>query len=80
MLDLLIHDPELRRDAAARQRKRIEGEYLWPTIARTIERTYFNVLGWGGSEHVANDRQTGELIQIRTFADGFAPLDRVSVP
>jgi glycosyltransferase involved in cell wall biosynthesis len=88
MLDLLIHNPELRHRAAVRARERIQGEYLWPAIAQSIEKAYYNVLGWGGSEPVPSECQTGELIQIRgsvrtslrTSAAGFAPLDRVSVP
>ena len=28
MLDLLIHNPELRRQSAARERQRIQGQYL----------------------------------------------------
>jgi len=47
MLDLLVHDPDLRRQAAARGRERIQGQYLWPEIARSIERAYYDVLGWG---------------------------------
>jgi glycosyltransferase involved in cell wall biosynthesis len=46
MLDLLIHDPELRRQSAARGRERIRNQYLWPAIARSIEKAYYNVLGW----------------------------------
>jgi glycosyltransferase involved in cell wall biosynthesis len=38
MLDLLIHNPELRRQSAARERQRIQGQYLWPEIARSIEK------------------------------------------
>ena len=46
MLDLLIHNPELRRQSAARERERIQGQYLWPAIARSIEAAYYSVLGW----------------------------------
>jgi glycosyltransferase involved in cell wall biosynthesis len=46
MLDLLIHNPELRRQSAAGERERIQGEYLWPQIARSIEKAYYKVLGW----------------------------------
>jgi glycosyltransferase involved in cell wall biosynthesis len=45
MLDFLIHNPLLRRESAARGVKRIEEGYRWPAIARSIERTYFDVLG-----------------------------------
>jgi len=50
MLDLLIHNPELRRQSAARERERIQGQYLWPAIARSIEKAYYNVLGWSPIE------------------------------
>ena len=46
MLDLLVHNPQLRRQAGAQGRERIEGEYQWPLIARSIEKAYYNVLGW----------------------------------
>jgi glycosyltransferase involved in cell wall biosynthesis len=45
MLDLLVHDPKLRRQAALRQAEQIQGQYLWPAIARLIEATYYKVLG-----------------------------------
>jgi glycosyltransferase involved in cell wall biosynthesis len=60
MLGLLVHDPDLRRQAAARGRERIQGQYLWPEIARAIEKAYYNVLGWSPSEHVAT-----EPVQVR---------------
>jgi glycosyltransferase involved in cell wall biosynthesis len=52
MLDLLIHNPELRRESAARERERIHGQYLWPEIARSIEKAYYNVLGWMPSDQI----------------------------
>jgi len=48
MLDLLIHKPALRRQAATRERERIQIQYLWPEVARSIEKAYYHVLGWGG--------------------------------
>ncbi len=56
MLDLLIHNPELRRQSAARERQRIQGQYLWPEIARSIEKAYYNVLGWNPSEHTPSEQ------------------------
>jgi glycosyltransferase involved in cell wall biosynthesis len=60
MLDLLIHNPELRRQAAARERQRIESQYRWPSIARSIETAYYNVLGWntgaGGTAEGTSDQ------------------------
>jgi glycosyltransferase involved in cell wall biosynthesis len=46
MLDLLMHNPELRRQAAARGQERIKNEYRWSEIATSIERVYHHVLGW----------------------------------
>ena len=46
MLDLLIRNPELRRQAARRAQKRVQVEYSWPTIARQIAQVYCDVLGW----------------------------------
>ena len=74
MLDLLVHNPELRRQSAARERERIQGQYLWPEIARSIEKAYYKVLGWSPSEHLPS-----EQIQIRTSAVPVAPLDRAPV-
>ncbi len=50
MLDVLVHNPELRRQASGRERERVRGQYLWPEIARSIEATYYNVLGWPAGE------------------------------
>jgi glycosyltransferase involved in cell wall biosynthesis len=71
MLDLLIHNPELRRQSAARERERIQGQYLWPAIARSIEKAYYNVLGWSPSEHMLS-----EQIHICTSEVPVAPLGR----
>jgi hypothetical protein len=60
---MLIHDPELRRESASRERERIQGQYLWPGIARSIEKTYYEVLGWSPKEHALD-----EQIQIRPTA------------
>jgi hypothetical protein len=68
MLDLLVHDPDLRRQAAARGRERIQGQYLWPEIARSIEKAYYDLLGWGASE----------LAQCRT-SSAAASLGRASI-
>jgi glycosyltransferase involved in cell wall biosynthesis len=56
MLDVLVHNPTLRRQAANWGRERIQGEYLWPAIAGSIEQTYFRVLGWGPNESVAREQ------------------------
>ena len=46
MLELLIHNPALRRQAAIANVSGSRGEYLWPEIAQSIEAAYYNVLGW----------------------------------
>jgi len=58
MLDLLIQSPELRLQAANRQREQIQNQYLWPEIAQAIEKTYYNVLGW------STEGQPSALIHI----------------
>jgi glycosyltransferase involved in cell wall biosynthesis len=75
MLDVLVHNPLLRRQAAASGQERIQGEYLWPAIARSIEQTYFQVLGWGSNSD-SNERVLRE--QIAFGATPVAPLDRVA--
>ena len=40
------------------------GGLRWPEIARSIERVYYNVLGWNSTESMPK-RAVGELIQIR---------------
>jgi len=47
MLDLLIHNPALRRRAAMNERERIQSQYLWPEIAQSIEKVYYHVLAGG---------------------------------
>jgi glycosyltransferase involved in cell wall biosynthesis len=46
ILDVLIRNPELRRQAGIRERDRIQKQYLWPEIALSIEAVYQKVLGW----------------------------------
>ncbi len=65
MLDVLVHNPELRRQAGSRERERIQGQYQWAEIARSIETAYFQVLGWPVVERA---RQAGndDGIDIRS--------------
>jgi len=70
MLDLLVHNPELRRQAAARGRERIQRQYRWPEIALAIEKAYYDVLGW-------SPNRVGERTQESTAE--VAPLGRASV-
>lgn len=72
MLDLLVHNPELRHQSATRERERIQGQYLWSEIARSIEKTYYDVLGWSPNVLVPV-----EQIQPRTAE--IVPLDRASL-
>ncbi len=57
-LDLLVHNPQLRRQSAARGRQRVQGQYLWPEIARSIEKAYYSVLGWSPNEHMPTEQIT----------------------
>ncbi len=61
MLDLLVHNPDLRRRAAARERARVQEQYLWPEIAQAIEAAYYKVLGWN-----AGERAPGGGMPVRT--------------
>ena len=61
MLDVLVHNPELRRHAGARERERVQKHYRWPEIARSIEATYLSVLGWP-----AGDRARDEALDVRS--------------
>jgi glycosyltransferase involved in cell wall biosynthesis len=62
-LDLLIQHPELRRESGIRGRDRIRSQYLWPEIARSIEKAYCNLLGW-----MPRERVTPDPMVIRTSA------------
>jgi glycosyltransferase involved in cell wall biosynthesis len=65
MLDLLIRDPELRRQSAVRGRERIQEQYRWPAIARSIEKAYHRVLGWSSNR---GDVPDPEALNISTPA------------
>jgi len=73
MLDLLIRDPELRRQAATGGRERIQTQYLWPVIARSIEAAYYQALGWNTTEERTREQRNSDLIQIRTAAPAAVP-------
>jgi glycosyltransferase involved in cell wall biosynthesis len=77
MLDLLIHNPELRRQSAALERERIGSQYLWPAIARSIETAYYNVLGWNTDGGRGREQRTRDMIQIPVSAVQASPLGRV---
>ncbi|MGA8065706.1 MAG: glycosyltransferase family 4 protein [Terriglobales bacterium] len=63
MLDLLIRNPEIRRLSAARGRELIQGHYLWPQIARSIEKTYFDALGWMPGENSPSSSPGSALLR-----------------
>src|SRR5216683_4700225 len=65
MLDLLVHNPELRRQSAARERERIQHQHLWPEIARSIEKAYYNVLGWTPNEHAPSEQFQVQASAVR---------------
>jgi glycosyltransferase involved in cell wall biosynthesis len=44
VLDLLMRNTDLRRQMAAKGEQQIQQQYLWPEIARSIEKTYYKVL------------------------------------
>ena len=44
LLDLLICNPELRRQMATKGEQQIQEQYLWPDVARSIEKAYYKVL------------------------------------
>jgi glycosyltransferase involved in cell wall biosynthesis len=73
-LNLLIHNPELRRESAKHGRERIQGQYLWPEIAHSIETAYYNLLGWTPRESMQQDRMV-----IRTAAISAAPRNQSPV-
>jgi glycosyltransferase involved in cell wall biosynthesis len=68
MLDRLIRNPELRREYAFRGRRRVDAQYRWSEIARSIEKTYFEVLGWDPATTIAKPVPLTQLVQIRPAA------------
>jgi glycosyltransferase involved in cell wall biosynthesis len=46
MLELVVFNPGLRKQMAVRGRERIREYYRWPEIAKMIEKSYCDVLGW----------------------------------
>jgi glycosyltransferase involved in cell wall biosynthesis len=75
MLDLLVRNPELRRHAAAREKERIQTGYLWPSIARSLETTYYAAMG-----RAPNEQVSGDQIQVREPLNPVGPLDRPLLP
>jgi glycosyltransferase involved in cell wall biosynthesis len=46
-LRFLIGNPVVREAAGKAARRRIEEQYRWQSIVTRIEKTYFDVMGWG---------------------------------
>jgi glycosyltransferase involved in cell wall biosynthesis len=46
MLEVVLSNPALRRQMGAKARERIREHYRWPEIAKMIEKSYYDVLGW----------------------------------
>ena len=44
VLELLIRNPDLRRQMAAKGEQQIREKYLWPDIARSMEKIYYTIL------------------------------------
>lgn len=55
-LDLLIRNPELRRQLAANGKQHVQKQYLWTDIASSIERAYYKVLRLNHPAELANQR------------------------
>jgi glycosyltransferase involved in cell wall biosynthesis len=73
-LELLICNPELRRESATRGRERIRDKYLWPQIAHSIEKSYYGLLNWPPREDVLHDPMV-----IRTSAISAASQNQTPV-
>jgi len=55
MLALLLRNPELRRQAAVRERVRIQAAFRWPYVAQRLEFAYYDVLGWEPNMDASRD-------------------------
>ena len=49
-LRFLIANPAVRQAAGRTAKKRIEQQYQWEKIARGIEKTYIQLMGWGQAD------------------------------
>ena len=56
VLNILVNRPDLRHQAATRQRARIQNGYLWPSVARSIEGVYLDLLGWPVAKQIKRQR------------------------
>jgi glycosyltransferase involved in cell wall biosynthesis len=46
-LRFLLANPAVRQAAGRTAKRRIEEQYQWQKITQDIERTYFQLMGWG---------------------------------
>jgi hypothetical protein len=71
--------PELRRESAVKGRQRIEGQYLWPGIARSIEKIYRQVLGWECAENLTAESFGGLSPEPEAASDsGVEPVSKIA--
>jgi glycosyltransferase involved in cell wall biosynthesis len=49
-LGFLIANPAVREAAGLAAKRRVRDQYLWSGIAREVERTYFDAMGWTHAE------------------------------
>jgi len=61
VLHILVHNPTLRRQMAVKAEERIREHYRWPDIARAIEKSYYEVLGW--QVHVRSEQTPAAAAQ-----------------
>jgi hypothetical protein len=59
MLRILIAAPQLRQAAGSAARLRIDEQYQWAAISKSIEEIYFQILG------TRNNASGGSLTEIR---------------
>jgi glycosyltransferase involved in cell wall biosynthesis len=62
-LRFLLANPAVRGAAGAAAKRRVREQYQWSDIAREIERTYFEVMGWTGiNESIARKSGAGVAV------------------
>lgn len=53
MMEVLVSNPSLRRQMGMKARERIREHYRWPEVAKMIEKSYYDVLGWEPPDRLA---------------------------
>src|SRR5262249_2851329 len=51
VLEVLLCNPGMRQEAAAKAKQRVQERYLWPDIAQSIEKVYYGVVVNGQPRH-----------------------------